>query len=214
MHFLPVVKRIVGQLTLQASVVLDRQDMEQIGLLSLLDCLRRYGVPDEQFELFAARRVRGAVLDELRRLDWRPRKVRLRAHQVRDLIRNEHRRLGRELTHEEVLAVTELSDAQYQAFLIAQASETFESFDGLLHHGAEAAAPARSEPQACLLEERTLAEALGYLAERERVLLTLYYFHEMNFREISLVLDLCEARVCQLYKLAIAKAGEYMARNA
>ena len=76
LQYLPLVKRIVRQLALQASQVMDREDMEQIGLMGLLECLRRYGEPDEQFGRFAALRIRGAILDELRRQDWRPRQVR------------------------------------------------------------------------------------------------------------------------------------------
>ena len=68
MQYLPLVKRIVRQLSLQANQVLDREDMEQIGLMGLLECLRRYGTPDEQFGRFAALRIRGAILDELRAL--------------------------------------------------------------------------------------------------------------------------------------------------
>ena len=73
MQYLPLVKRIVRQLSLQANQVLDREDMEQIGMIGLLEGLRRYGEPDEQFGRFAALRIRGAILDELRRRDWRPR---------------------------------------------------------------------------------------------------------------------------------------------
>ena len=67
MQYLPLVRRIVSQLSLQANQVLDREDMEQIGLMGLLEGLRRYGEPDEQFGRFAALRIRGAILDELRR---------------------------------------------------------------------------------------------------------------------------------------------------
>ena len=95
LQYLPLVKRIVSQLALQANQVLDREDMEQIGLMGLLECLRRYGTPDEQFGRFAALRIRGAILDELRRQDWRPRQVRQQTHKIRDAIRQLARQLGR-----------------------------------------------------------------------------------------------------------------------
>lgn len=82
LEHVPLVKRVVRQLHAQASAVLDREDMEQIGLMGLLEALRRYGPPDERFPAFATLRIRGAILDELRRQDWRPRSVRQDSHLV------------------------------------------------------------------------------------------------------------------------------------
>src|SRR5690606_25193118 len=118
LQYLPLVKRIVSQLSLQASSALDREDMEQIGLLGLLDSLRRYGQPDEGFARFAGLRVRGAILDELRRQDWRPRGVRQQTHKLRDAVRELTRSLGREPTDEEILAHTGLSEEAYQGYLV------------------------------------------------------------------------------------------------
>lgn len=86
-EYAPLVKRVVRQLSAQASAVMDREDMEQIGLMGLLEALRRYGSPDAGFGSFAALRVRGAILDELRRQDWRPRTVRQDSHKQRDALR-------------------------------------------------------------------------------------------------------------------------------
>src|SRR5471030_1450890 len=75
--YAPLVKRIVRQLNSQIAGAIDRDDMEQIGLMGLLEALRRYGEPDAAFGSYASLRVRGAILDELRRQDWRPRPTRL-----------------------------------------------------------------------------------------------------------------------------------------
>ena len=209
LKYLPLVKRIVSQLSLQANQVLDREDMEQIGLMGLLDSLRRYGVPDEQFGRFAALRVRGAILDELRRQDWRPRQVRQHTHKVRDAIRQLARQLGRVPSEEEILTATGLSSQQYQAFLQADASEAIESLDELLQGGQEPMS-AGSNVEERVLKERLLTQALSQLTERERLVLTLYYQHELSLKEIALVLELSDARVCQLSKQAIAKASRYL----
>ncbi len=79
--FAPLVKRVVKQLELQTGGGIDREDLQQIGLMGLLDAVRRYGTPDEKFPAYASVRVRGAILDELRRQDWRPRTVRQETHQ-------------------------------------------------------------------------------------------------------------------------------------
>jgi RNA polymerase sigma factor for flagellar operon FliA len=210
LQYLPLVKRIVRQLSLQANQVLDREDMEQIGLMGLLDSLRRYGTPDEQFGRFAALRVRGAILDELRRQDWRPRQVRQQTHKMRDAIRQLTRQLGRMPQDEEIFAATGMSAKDYQDFLQADACEAIESLDELLQNGHEAFIEGGSAVEERVLKERLLAQALSQLSEREQLVLTLYYQHELSLKEIALVLELSDARVCQLSKQAIAKASRYL----
>lgn len=213
LNYLPLVKRIVNQLSLQASQVLDREDMEQIGLMGLLQGLRRYGTPDEQFARFAALRVRGAILDELRRLDWRPRQVRQQAHKVRDTLRSLTRQLGRAPRDEEVLRATGLSEAQYQSYLRAEAAEAIESLDALLLEGSREFQQSGSGVEEYVLGERLLTQALAQLDERERLVLTLYYQHELSLKEIGLVLDISDARVCQLSKQAIEKAHHFLTKS-
>ncbi|TLX59183.1 RNA polymerase sigma factor FliA [Stutzerimonas nosocomialis] len=210
MQYLPLVKRIVRQLSLQANQVLDREDMEQIGLMGLLEGLRRYGVPDEQFGSFAALRIRGAILDELRRQDWRPRQVRQQVHKVRDAIRGLVRQLGRQPTDEEIRSHAGLTEAQYQEFLWADSSEAIESLDELLQSGQEGFAEGGDGLEERFVKERLLTQALSRLDERERLVLTLYYQHELSLKEIALVLEVSDARVCQLSKQAIAKACRFL----
>ncbi len=206
LQYLPLVKRIVRQLSLQANQVLDREDMEQIGLMGLLEVLRRYGAPDEQFGRFASLRIRGAILDELRRQDWRPRQLRQQVHRIRDAIRALARQLGRRPSDEEILGHTGLDAAAYQDYLQAECCEAIESLDELLQNGQEALAGSTGGVEEAVLRERLLAQALERLDERERLVLTLYYQHELSLKEIALVLNVSDARVCQLSKQAIAKA--------
>lgn len=210
MQYLPLVKRIVNQLSLQANQVLDREDMEQIGLMGLLEGLRRYGIPDEQFPAFASLRIRGAILDELRRQDWRPRQVRQQAHRIRDAIRQLARRLGRNPSESEILAATGLDEQAYQDFLQAESSEAIESLDELLQSGHESFASGEQGVEERVLKERLLTQALSQLDERERLVLTLYYQHELSLKEIALVLEVSDARVCQLSKQAINKACRFL----
>lgn len=209
MQYLPLVKRIVRQLSLQANQVLDREDMEQIGMIGLLECLRRYGEPDEVFSRFAALRIRGAILDELRRQDWRPRQVRQQVHKVRDAIRALARGLGREPSDEEIRQATGLNEQDYQDFLRADSSEAIESLDELLHSGLEPQDSAERLEER-LIRERLLQQALARLDERERLVLTLYYQHELSLKEIALVLEVSDARVCQLSKQAIGKCCRFL----
>lgn len=143
-EYAPLVKRVVRQLSAQASAVMDREDMEQIGLMGLLEALRRYGEPDQGFGAFAVLRVRGAILDELRRQDWRPRSVRQDSHKIRDALRALSRQLGREPSEAEVLKALKLTPQAYQDFLQAEVAEELASFDELVEELARLPSEQRS----------------------------------------------------------------------
>ena len=121
--YAPLVKRIVRQLNSQVSGVMAREDMEQIGLMGLLEALRRYGAPDTGFGSFATLRIRGAILDELRRQDWRPRAVRQDAHRVRDGLRALTRKLGREPTPQEAADALGMTQEAYFQHLLDDGAE-------------------------------------------------------------------------------------------
>ncbi len=210
LQYLPLVKRVVRQLSLQANQVMDRDDMEQIGLMGLLESLRRYGQPDESFPGFAKLRIRGAILDELRRQDWRPRQLRQQTHKIRDAIRALARQLGRVPQDAEVMAALGLSEKEYNEFLQSDACEAIESLDELLLNGPDTFVDGGSGLEEREITERLLAQALAQLSERERLVLMLYYQQELSLKEIALVLELTDARVCQLSKQAIAKASRFL----
>ena len=130
--YAPLVKRIVRQLNSQVAGAIDRDDMEQIGLMGLLEALRRYGQIDAGFGSFASLRIRGAILDELRRQDWRPRAVRQHSHKLRDAVRELTRRLGREPNEQDIMSGLGLSAEAYQAYQMDENAEQIASFDELL----------------------------------------------------------------------------------
>lgn len=202
--YAPLVKRIVRQLNSQVQGAIDRDDMEQIGLMGLLEALRRYGEPDAAFGSYAALRVRGAILDELRRQDWRPRAVRQHSHKMRDAVRELTRKLGREPSEQETMAALGLSAEDYQSYLLDENAETIASFDEILQDTlADTGSVAGPEEQ--LMIRRSLEQALNGLDEREQRVVQMYYEFELSYKEIAAVLDLTDARVCQLNKAALNK---------
>lgn len=211
-EYAPLVKRVVRQLSAQASAVMDREDMQQIGLMGLLEALRRYGPPDAAFGAFAALRVRGAILDELRRQDWRPRTVRQGSHKLRDAVRALTRRLGREPSEAEILSQLDISPKAYQDFLQAEVAEELASFDELVEELAQLPSQQRS-PEAQLMLSRSIAQALATLNEREQRVIQLYYEFDASLKEIAAVLDLTEARVSQINKAALAKMRAFLQQN-
>ncbi|MBY6185897.1 RNA polymerase sigma factor FliA [Marinobacter hydrocarbonoclasticus] len=201
-QYLPLVKRAMGQLRSHCGPMMGPEDMEQIGLMALLDALRRYpGEPDNGFIAFASLRIRGAILDELRRQDWRPRQLRQQSHELNDTVRRLTRELGRPPQDQEVADALSLSLDQYRERLYASQAESLQSLDELL--GAGASLEQEGNETERFQKHRTLASALAKLNQREQLVLSLYYQHELNLKEIALTLGLTESRICQLHKHAV-----------
>lgn len=209
--YAPLVKRIARQLNSQASSVMSREDMEQIGLMGLLEALRRYGTPDTGFGSYASLRVRGAILDELRRQDWRPRTVRQDSHKLRDGVRALTRRLGREPNEKEAAEALGVSADEYRQHLLDESAEEMLSFDEVLQEATENAHSSPG-PEEAFLVRRSLEQVLGSLNEKEQRVIQMIYEFELSYKEIAAVLDLSDARVCQLNKSALAKMKAALSR--
>ncbi|MGE4339063.1 MAG: RNA polymerase sigma factor FliA [Pigmentiphaga sp.] len=222
----PLVRRLALRLAgrLPANVELD--DLIQAGMMGLLDAVKRYReVATAQFETYATQRIRGAMLDELRRMDWMPRGVRERSRRLEEAVHAASQQLGRQPAESEIAAVLELSLDEYQALLHDAHGAQLLYLDDLggdpdAFLAAEAATEplqvsATDDPLAALLAKGlrdTLIIAIEQLPEREKLLLSLYYEQGLNLKEIGLVLEVTEARVSQLRSQAIARLRSHMAR--
>ncbi|WP_318376412.1 FliA/WhiG family RNA polymerase sigma factor [Enterobacter sp.] len=210
--YLPLVRKVVRQLAPQCSAVMDRQDMEQIALMGLLEAIRRYGTPDTGFGGYAVQRIRGAVLDELRSLDWRPRSLRQKFHQVNDAIRAVRKTLGREPEAHE-LAAEGITAEDYREYLSLEGAGSLASLDELLDADQSAVPLESRRLEEQVIIQHMLGKALAELNEKEQQILFLYYQQDMNFKEIALVLGLTEARICQLNKKIAQKLKDYFATH-
>lgn len=210
--YLPLVRKVVRQLAPQCNSVMDKQDMEQIALIGLLEAIRRYGTPDVGFGGYAVHRIRGAILDELRSLDWRPRQLRQKYHQINDLIRVLRKELGREPEMIELLAEG-VSAEDFREYLELEGANTLASLDELLgdDHSILPLHGRKLEEQA--ITQHMLSKALTQLSEKEQQVLFLYYQQDMNLKEIALVLGLTEARICQMNKKISEKLKKYFLQN-
>lgn len=210
--YLPLVRKVVRQLAPQCNCIIDRQDMEQTALMGLLNAIRRYGLPDEGFAGYAVHRIRGAILDELRALDWRPRQLRQKYHQMKDLIRETRKKLGHEPEWSE-LAVEGISHEDYLEYQQLEGAETLASLDELLNGEGQGIPLAGRELEDQFVTQQMLQHALSLLSEKEQLILSMYYQHEMNLKEIALVLGLTEARICQLNKQIAQKIRDFVYPN-
>ncbi len=201
---LGMVKRIVNQLRPHASGAMGLDDMEQIGLMGLLEAIRRYGDMDDNFQYFAVRRVRGAILDELRRRDWRPRQLRQKVHQMNNRTKLLAKELKRNPTEHEVAAAMDITQEEYHRLMYAAQAEELHSLEQLFEEG-QTLSGLDYEDRGVrrMIDEDLMTHALGQLPKREQLILGLYYQHEMSLKEIAMVLGLTEARICQLHKQSL-----------
>lgn len=210
-QYLPLIKRIVSQMRSHCGVMLSLEDMEQIGMMALLESSRRYpGELDNGFISFAGQRIRGAILDELRRQDWRPRPARQQAHELNDVVRRLSREMGREPSDLEVASALGLSAEDYRERLYSTQAESMKSLDELLLVGEHPVDRGNDVEQ--LMLKQTLIKVISKLNEREQLILSLYYHHELNLKEIAMALGLTETRICQLHKSAISQLKTILQR--
>lgn len=196
-----LVKRAAAHLRSMLGIIVDQDDIQQVGLIGLLNAIRRYGKAiDEYFEAYAFKCIRGAMLDEFRRTDWRPRQLRTDAHKLRDAERALTKQLGKLPTEEQLCQHLEIDKAELTELRYVLQAESIESLSTLLdEHGDSIFAANEKDNEMAL----SIQQGLDSLQERQRLVLHLYYQHDLNMKEIALVLGLTESRVCQLHKVAI-----------
>ena len=211
-RYAPLVKRIAYHLLARLPASVQVADLMQAGTSALLEASRKYDAgKGASFETYAGIRIRGAMLDEVRKGDWAPRSVHRNTRMVTDAIRAVEARTGRDAKDSEVAAELKLSLDEYYGILGDTMGSRLFSFDDLMEggeHGLEESGSHELEPGRGLEDERfrkALADAIANLPERERLVLSLYYDEELNLKEIGEVLGVSESRVCQLHSQCAAR---------
>jgi RNA polymerase sigma factor FliA len=215
-NYLPMVRRVAAKMIggLPANVEMD--DLIQAGVMGLMDAMQRYDQGQgAQFETFAMQRVRGAMLDELRGTDWVPRSVRKNQRDIAQAVQALEHRLHRPPADTEIAAHLKMSLNDYHEMLTdvrgAQLvyTDDYESDEGEPHYLDRHTAPdEKSDPAAQLSDRRfreALVKAIENLPEREQYVMSMYYEHDMNLKEIAAVLGVTESRVCQLHSQSVAR---------
>ncbi len=214
--YFPLVKRIAHHLIAKLPASIQIDDLIQVGTLGLLEAIGNFDSKHgAQFETYAAQRIRGAMLDELRQLDWLPRSARKAMRDIEAAIHRLEHRLGRPPSEHEVAETMAMPLENYQQMLQEARGHPLLHYEDF-HGGAEASddffdrhlADNQAGPLEKIQDEgfrRKLVEAIQLLPERERLMMGLYYEEELNLREIGDVLGVSESRVCQLHSQAIAR---------
>jgi RNA polymerase sigma factor for flagellar operon FliA len=212
LRYAPLVKRIAYHLRNRLPPSMGMDDLLQTGMIGLLEATRQYDASQgASFETYAGIRIRGAMLDEVRRQDWTPRSVHRKSHDVAEAIRAIEARTRRSATDAEVAEHLGISLEEYGKILLDASGcrlfsleELQETGDVRLERGGEKG----SLPAAALSEETfksALAKAITGLPEKEQLVISLYYDEELNMREIGQVLGVSESRVCQINTQAILR---------
>ncbi|ASO19322.1 RNA polymerase sigma factor FliA [Actinoalloteichus hoggarensis] len=224
LHYAPLVKYVAGRVGTGLPSHVDVADLIQSGIFGLVDAIEKFE-PERglKFETYAMQRIRGAILDDLRAQDWVPRSVRSRARDVERAIERLEGRLQRtasdpELATELGIDVGELRDlfGQLQLTSVVALDELIAAGRGTASLAETLPDERAEDPVANLVDRdsrRQLAEAIAQLAERDRVVVTLYYFENLTLAEIGRVLGVTESRVCQLHTRAVLRLRTKLAEQ-
>ena len=213
-NYLPLVNVIAGRIAISLPSHVDRDDLISSGFFGLLDAVERYDLKRQnKFETYAGVRIRGAMLDYLRSKDWIPLSVRQKIRAYEKCVSELEGSLGRSATDEEIADAMGLSNEDFVKVVSQINVATVIPLDDLRAETAINAAPSPQETIEKQERQELLAKAIDRLPERERQVVSLYYHEELTMKEISLVLSISEARVCQLHTKAIFRLRGYLARE-
>jgi len=211
----PQVRAVVSQMRSYLPTCADLDELQSVGLTGLIAAVRRYDpTQNKTFEAYAAMRIRGAILDELRRLDWMPRSARHRARQLRQTMDTLEQALGRAPTPEETRERLGLNRIDFDKLQLRVQPVRFLPLDKPMErdNGAslslhESIADDNTPPTHERMEHEetlvALARTMKVLPERHRQVIMLYYFHNRRLSEIAEAFKVTEARVCQIHGQAL-----------
>jgi RNA polymerase sigma factor for flagellar operon FliA len=217
--YAPLVKYVAGRLGSGLPAHVDDEDLVSYGLLGLIGAIERFEPDrDVKFETYAIARIRGAIIDELRALDWVPRSVRSRARDIERAIGELEAKLGRVPSDEEIAGKLGITTEELDESLSEISRSSIAALDELWTIGGsggdqvalidtiedtEAPDPQGSLSQTELRE--AIADAIARLPEREKLVVALYYYENLTLREIGEVLGVTESRVSQLHTKAVLR---------
>ena len=221
--YAPLVKFVAGRLGSGLPTHVDENDLVSYGLLGLIGAIERYDPErDVKFETYAMARIKGSIIDELRAMDWVPRSVRAQARDIERAMTALEAQLHRAPTDEELSAKLGISEDDLNDSLTAISRSSIAALDemwtvspggdqiSLIDTIEDTSGP---EPQSALAQTElkdALAEAIARLPEREKLVITLYYYEELTLREIGDVLGVTESRISQLHTKAILRLKAHL----
>ncbi|MCI8773380.1 MAG: FliA/WhiG family RNA polymerase sigma factor [Lachnospiraceae bacterium] len=225
LEYAPLVKMVAGRLSMYLGYNVEYEDLVSYGIFGLIDAIDKFdALKDVKFETYASLRIRGAILDQIRKMDWIPRTIRQKQKKIDTAIREIEARCGRSATDEEIAQNLGISNEEYVDWQSQMKITNVISLNEFLEQGSEIPNDNNfnrkaqfDEPEAVIERDelkRILAGALELLTEKERKVIVLYYYEDLTLKEISSILEVSESRTSQLHTRALqkmkSKLGNYM----
>ena len=223
-RFLPLVRNVVDRIKMTLPMHIDADDLYSVGVTGLLAAVRKYD-PEQgnTFASYAAMRIRGAVLDELRRMDWCPRRTRARARKLKESINQLEQKIGRTANEDEICEALGLSHKEYAKWLEEVRPVTFIALDqhaeGEESEGASLHELLADDNDKTGRDGMEKSELLQLLTQRmtglpdiPRKIIAMYYFENMRLAEIAEVFGLTESRICQIHSQTILGLRSFLGR--
>ncbi|MGZ3688431.1 MAG: FliA/WhiG family RNA polymerase sigma factor [Bdellovibrionota bacterium] len=217
-EYAPLIKYIAQKIAARLPANIELDDLISSGVIGLMDAIEKYDASrDNKFKTYAEFRIRGAILDELRAQDWVPRSVREKAKMLERVYAKIEQTKGRQATDEEICSELGITQEEYHELLNQVRSVSLLSYDDLSHfskadkralHGfgeSGVKAPTPFSEVNVAHVKKMIAESIQELPEKQRLVLSLYYYEDLNLKEIGRVLDVTESRVSQLHTQAILR---------
>lgn len=223
LEYAPLVKLVAGRLSMYLGYNVEYEDLVSYGIFGLIDAIDKFDYTKAvKFETYASLRIRGAILDQIRKMDWIPRTIRQRQKQIDAVMRQVESEKGRVATDEEIAIGLGITNEEYAEWQSKMKITNIVSLNEFLEQGSEVPnTPTGSRhfmmPEEAVEQEELkimLMESLKLLTEKERRVIELYYYEDLTLKEISHVLEVTESRVSQLHTKALqkmkTKLGRYM----
>lgn len=225
LEYAPLVKVVAGRLSMYLGYNVEYEDLVSYGIFGLIDAIDKFDcLKDVKFETYASLRIRGAILDQIRKMDWIPRTIRQKQKRIDAAIREIESTSGKNATDEEIAQILGISDEEYLDWQSQMKITNVVSLNEFLEQGSEVsneAVPTKSavfdSPEEILERDelkKMLAQSLEILTEKERKVILLYYYEELTLKEISNILEVSESRISQLHTRALqkmrGKLGDYI----
>ncbi|MBP5587474.1 MAG: RNA polymerase sigma factor WhiG [Treponema sp.] len=214
-QYMPLVKYVAGKLAVGMPGSVEFDDLVGFGQFGLLDAIEKFDpAKNVKFKTYAVTRIRGAIFDELRQLDWVPRSVRQKSREIEDTIVDLESKLGRTATDAEIAQQMGVSEAEYQQTVMKVSGTSVLSLNDVWYSGNDndhmsigdsIESPSSLNPDVIVEREeirKIIVEAINELPEKEKMVIVLYYHEDLTFKEIGQVLDVSESRISQLHTKA------------
>lgn len=222
-EYAPLVKLVAGRLSMYLGTNVEYEDLVSYGIFGLIDAIDKFDTEkDVKFETYASLRIRGAILDQIRKMDWIPRTLRQKQKKLEETVRAIEMRTGKNASDEEIAEELGLSKEELLEWQSQLKITNVISLNEFLEQGQEPVMDARgnshfAQPEDVVGEnelKEVLKQALDVLTEKEKKVILLYYYENLTLKEISKVLEVSESRVSQLHTKALSKMrgkmGKYM----